>query len=184
MKEKKGAKGSGPVDNQMGLREFIAGVVRMAHAKFKKMPSLADRWDALFTEHIKKYANIGELEDEITEMMEWEEVEEVLETHAAMLRQAFLNYCVSPEEMRPGMDAAAQMMNMPEFMGFLTAANLLDKKLTVREARGIFVQVNLDDDLYVQEDSNNSSSVRTALAGVGAASLLWLLLLLLPVHCV
>lgn len=51
-------------------------------------------------------------------------------------------------------------MNMGEFMQFLTTAKLLDKALTVREARGIFVQVNLDDDLFVQEDSNNSSSVR------------------------
>jgi hypothetical protein len=160
LKEMKGATGSEPVDNQMGLREFIAGLVRIAHARFKKMPSLADRWEAFMRQHVKKYADIGDLEDEITAMLQWKEVESVLNTHADMLKQAFLNFCVSEAEMAPGMDAQAQMMNMAEWMGFLTEAKLLDKQLTVREARGIFVQVNLDDDLFVQEDSNNSSSVR------------------------
>ena len=36
--------------------------------------------------------------------------------------------------------------------------DLIDKQLTVREARQIFVHVNLDDELYEQEDSNNSAS--------------------------
>ena len=65
---------------------------------------------------------------------------------------------MSENERGPGNDAAAEMMNMTEFMTFLQEAGMLDKELTVREARGIFVQVNLDDDLYVQEDSANSSS--------------------------
>ena len=171
LKELKGATGSDPVDNQMGLREFVAGMVRMAHAKFKKMPSLADRWDAYMTQHVKKYADIGSLEDEITAMMQWKEVESVLNTHAEMLKQTFLNFCVSENELAPGMDALAQMMNMSEWMGFLTEAKLLDKQLTVREARSIFVQVNLDDDLFVQEDSNNSSSVRWMSLPHGAAQL-------------
>jgi len=133
-------------------------MIRMANAKFKKLPSLADRWEAFFTHHVKKHANVGDLEDNISLMMEWPQVENVLLQHEETLRQAFLNYCVSPEEMKPGMEAMGEMMNMSEFMSFLTAAGLLDKALTVREARGIFVQVNLDDDLFVQEDSNNSSS--------------------------
>ena len=163
LKEMKGATGSDPIDNQMGLLEFIAGLIRIAHAKFKKVPSLADRWDALMSQHIKKYADIGNLEDDISVMLQWQEMQSVLSSHAQMLQQAFLNYCVSPEELAPGMDAQAHLMNMKEWMSFLTDAKLLDKQLTVREARGIFVQVNLDDDLFVQEDANNSSSVRWAI---------------------
>ena len=34
-------------------------------------------------------------------------------------------------------------MDMTEYMKFLQAAELLDQSLTVREARAIFVQVNL-----------------------------------------
>ena len=40
-------------------------------------------------------------------------------------------------------DPTANTMDMPEYMKFLQAAELLDQSLTVREARAIFVQVNL-----------------------------------------
>ncbi len=156
----KGARGSDPVDNKMGLKEFVAGMIRMAHAKFKKLPSLADRWDAFMSQHVKKHGHVVSLEDDISTVLQSEEVKGVLNTHADMLAQAFLNFCVSEEDFAPGMDAQAHLMKMSEWMRFVTAAKLLDDKLTVREARVIFVQVNMDDDLFVQEDTNNSSSVR------------------------
>ena len=158
LKAQKGAKGDAPVDNQMGLKEFVAGMMRLCHAKFKRLPSLADRWAAFFNEHVKKYADIGDLTDEISQLLDWPETQAAIGANEELITQAFLNFCVSENERGPGNDAAAEMMNMTEFMTFLTEAGMLDKELTVREARGIFVQVNLDDDLYVQEDSANSSS--------------------------
>ena len=49
-------------------------------------------------------------------------------------------------------------MDMPEFMKFLTEMGVLGKELTNREARGIFVKVNLDDDLFVQDDADEGNS--------------------------
>lgn len=52
----------------------------------------------------------------------------------------------------------AGTMNMQEFISMLAHANLIDNKLTNREAREIFVQVNLDDELFEQEDEENNAS--------------------------
>lgn len=38
-------------------------------------------------------------------MMQWDEVVNALAGHNDVLSQAFMNYCVSPEEMKPGMEA-------------------------------------------------------------------------------
>ena len=40
------------------------------------------------------------------------------------------------------------------WLQFVTDAGLQNKRLTNREARSIFVQVNLDDDLFVQDDAD------------------------------
>ena len=59
LKEQKGARGSGKIDRDMGQAEFVAGLCRLAHAKFKKIPSLATRLELLFSEHIKLHASFG-----------------------------------------------------------------------------------------------------------------------------
>lgn len=46
-----------------------------------------------------------------------------------------------------------------EWIAFLNMYGLLNAKLTMREARTIFVQTNLDDELYVQEDGNDASMI-------------------------
>ena len=160
LKAVKGAKGSGAVDNQMEVKEFVAGLIRLAHAKFKKLPSLADRWDAFLQDHVQAFADMGNMTDEISEMLSWPEVVAVIGDPAVanLLAQSFLNFCVSGASASSKNDPTANTMDMPEYMKFLQAAELLDQSLTVREARAIFVQVNLDDDMYVQEDSANNSS--------------------------
>ena len=96
LKAVKGAKGSGAVDNQMEVKEFVAGLIRLAHAKFKKLPSLADRWDAFLQDHVQAFADMGNMTDEISEMLSWPEVVAVIGDPAVanLLAQSFLNSCV------------------------------------------------------------------------------------------
>ena len=145
LKAVKGAKGSGAVDNQMEVKEFVAGLIRLAHAKFKKLPSLADRWDAFLQDHVQAFADMGNMTDEISEMLSWPEVVAVIGDPAVanLLAQSFLNFCVSGASASSKNDPTANTMDMTEYMKFLQAAELLDQSLTVREARAIFVQVNL-----------------------------------------
>eukprot|EP01052_Picozoa_sp_SAG31_P038677 SAG31_NODE_5214_length_2671_cov_1.306376_5_plen_103_part_00 len=50
-------------------------------------------------------------------------------------------------------------MVLQEWIGFCNDCNLISPAFTMRECRGIFVRVNLDDDLYIQEDEDNSADV-------------------------
>ena len=55
--------------------------------------------------------------------------------------------------------AAAEMATINEtaFQDFLRDHNLLSREFTAKDVRKIFVRVNLDDELHVQEDKNDSS---------------------------
>lgn len=139
----------------------MAGLCRLAHAKFKKEPSLLRRLERLFSEHIKLYASFGVMDDDIARALESDEdLQDVLAMVEEDLRRVFKKFSVGEEDRKAG-DAAATTagtMNMNEFIGMLSSANLIDNKLTNREAREIFVQVNLDDELFEQEDEENNAS--------------------------
>ena len=50
-------------------------------------------------------------------------------------------------------------MVLLEWIAFCTDCELISPAFTMREARGIFVRVNLDDDLYIQDDEDNNADV-------------------------
>ena len=77
------------------------------------------------------------------------------ELYSCTFETVFEAYCVSEDEKGQGGPAT---MDMPEYMKFLTEMGVLGKELTNREARGIFVKVNLDDDLFVQDDADEGNS--------------------------
>ena len=56
-------------------------------------------------------------------------------------------------------DKALQVtINLTEWLEFLELHKLIGGELTIREAQYVFVQVNLDDELYVQQEAGNTSS--------------------------
>lgn len=72
LRAQKGARGTDPIDNKMGLREFVCANVRLAHAKHRMgvvpsaeegaaqktlIPSLADRWERYWAENVQKYVS-------------------------------------------------------------------------------------------------------------------------------
>lgn len=101
-------------------------------------------------------ANVANAEDALTELLDSHEGNKLIGKWTPTLEIVFHSYCTSSDEKDD--DLAALTMDMEEWICFLTEAGFLGPKLTMREARGIFVQVNLDDDMYVQEDAANNSS--------------------------
>ena len=152
MKEKAGEMPA--TDNEMELKEFVCANLRLAHAKYRELPSLADRWEKMLEENIKPFAQIGDLEDEVTLLLESKHGREFIAHYLPVFETLFTVYSQGENER----DDQGGTMNMGEFMKFLTDAGLLGDALTQREARGIFVQVNLDDDLYVQDDADQGNS--------------------------
>ena len=145
--EKKQKAGKGGPDHDLEIHEFAAATIRCAHARYRDA-SLAARYERLIEENLKKHANF-EIEDDLTRMFAEEDIQEVFNKHERGVRRVFNKVA--------GMDqsafTAAEMgtVNMKEWIGFLQDAGLMiPGKLTNREARGIFVQVNLDDELFVQ----------------------------------
>eukprot|EP01048_Picozoa_sp_COSAG05_P005027 COSAG05_NODE_289_length_12065_cov_9.271519_4_plen_655_part_00 len=139
LKDKAGARGDGAIDNEMELKEFVCANVRLAHAKYRELPSLADRWEKLLADNIKPFANLGDVEDEVTILLESRSGRAWIGKWLSLFEIIFGAYCMSDSEVGSG--TSKQTMDMKEFLGFLADAGLLGKALTNREARGIFVQV-------------------------------------------
>ena len=158
----------------MGLREFVCGNMRLAHAKYAHAStSLYQQWQSLLTINIKPLAKVGDVHDEICEFLEshlgrdwaieWDSTFEFL----------FARFCLSAEERRVSSKQQAgctesRTMSLPEFVLCLKELDLLGSHLTIKECRQIFVQVNLDDDLFVQEDAVCSAH-RPAVRGLISA---------------
>ena len=115
---------------------------------------MAERWEKLLSENIKQHAQLADLEDEITLFLESGEGQGFVASWLETFERCFYVYC------RGAGDRGTEVntMDMEEYFGFLKDAGLIRKEFTVREARTIFVQVNLDDDLYVQDDVNEGNS--------------------------
>ena len=90
----------------------------------------------LFSEHIKVHASFGVLDDAIAKALETDDdLIGALEQKETVLRALFKKFSVGEEDKR-NMDATtAGTMNMAEFINMLNVANLIDNKLTQREAR-------------------------------------------------
>jgi hypothetical protein len=157
LKKLVGATGSEPVDNEMQLKEFVCGNLRLAHAKYRQMPSLADRWEKFMEDNVRQFADFGELEDDVTRFLEAEAGRRWQADTNDDVEQVFAAFCVGEGDDDIDAGLTAQTMDITEFCQFLHEAQLLGDKLTVREARAIFVQVNLDDDLFVQEDADQGN---------------------------
>ena len=53
------------VDQEMSLVEFACGNLRLAHAKYKDVPSLYEKWRMFLSENVKPFAICGDVADEV-----------------------------------------------------------------------------------------------------------------------
>ena len=104
--------------------------------------------------NLKTYAMAGALDDTFTERMAEPASQLVLQEHRDKNVTIFNAACASDTTI--GSDDN-DTMSLQEWLALCKATQLITADFTIREARQMFVQVNLDDELYVQEDEQNSA---------------------------
>ena len=150
-------------DNQMEIKEFVAGIIRLAQAVFPTMISISARVEKLIEDHIRpQCTKVLAQKDEISELLEITEVQEGIAEVGKVLYDVFTAYAeadmsgpkkpVAAEQHGFGtpeepVEETEETINEKEFLIMLADGNLIDNKLTKREVRQIFLKVNLDDDI-------------------------------------
>ena len=139
-------------DNQMEIKEYVAGIIRLAQAVFPTMSSLAGKVSKLIEKHIRpQCTKVLQQKDEISELLELPDVRETLNECRQVLYDVFLAYAQADQGKGPkkAMEEPEEdeTINEKEFNKMLQDGGMIDKKLTKREVRQIFLKVNLDDDI-------------------------------------
>ena len=172
-------KGKGlKADAAMEEMEFVAALVRLGYAKFFHV-SLATALEDLFQHCLLKNRCFEAVDDDIAMKLAnpSQQLQNILDKHHFALLEAFCSAAAltdgdaapaggAADEGKKGkkgkgkgkgkgkkqIAAAADgqtTINLEEWLRFLEKHKLLGAQLTVREARMIFVQANLDDELYL-----------------------------------
>jgi hypothetical protein len=190
------------VNEDMDLRGFIAAIVRLADTSFAHLPSLAESTQRFLEDHLRPYAlalhvaekdtlSIQLLSDVVQSMLAGAGAGHV-RVRETVLKPLFMKYAATddssggqkPKKGKKGnedsssrADREMPTMSQSEFMQLLTDGkliDLLDKRLTGRECKALFVRVNLDDDLGTKtttdQDGNLWVEEQESTAGVGIAS--------------
>lgn len=142
-------------DNELVVHEFAAAIIRLAHARYRQFPSIEERLKTVINDNIKKYAMAGAVDDSFATRLEEPEPAMVLQEYRPKVQKIFSKFSASDTTV--GSTDASGTMNMTEWLNLCERCGLITPSFTVREARQMFVQVNLDDELYLQEDSENNA---------------------------
>jgi hypothetical protein len=117
-------KKAGP-DHELDVTEFVAATIRCAHLKYRQLPAIADRYAKLLTECIKANS-VFELEDDLSAAVESPQLsgpEGVMILAEGKLRRLFEKWCAADATAFTA--AENSTMNLPEWMMFLKACNLV-----------------------------------------------------------
>jgi hypothetical protein len=134
-------------DNKMEEKEFIAGIVRLAHARYSHTyPSLRERVRQLLEVSVKPNAIEHNREDAIHDAIQTPAMQTLFASmEEVVLRPVFEYYCAGGVGKGEAKGKGATM-SLKEFMLLLENGGLIDHSMTKREAKMIFVHVNMDDD--------------------------------------
>ena len=154
-KQRKGAPKVENKDNELVVHEFGAAMIRVAHARYRSHPSLAGRLKLIIEENLKKFAMGDAVDDNFIYKLKEPEVEQLVDTYRERMMKVFQRFSATDTRVNSG--NASGTMNMAEWLSMCESSGIISPEFTVREARMIFVQVNLDDELYLQEDDENNA---------------------------
>jgi hypothetical protein len=173
-KKKEGA-GKGGTDLDIELREFLVAMVRLGTIVFCREPSLAASTKRLIEEHLRPFALLSEGADAISEALGSTDVQELLNTvRGGVLIPLFERYAAGDSHGMNKKKEGKLTMSQAEFMQFLTDGNLIDKKLTGRECKALFIRVNLDDELgqATNIDADGNIFVEEGESGVASSAVM------------
>lgn len=142
----------------MHQHQFCAGLVRLAAAKWPSMPSNAARLDRLCVEHLHDmvYKELQLVSDDFSDQIGSALFKAVLRKHEEKMSIIFNYYAGADNSLAA--QTAGNTMNIKETGEMCEDAGFFDDVFGVRDLVAAFVKVNIDDELYVQEDEDNTAS--------------------------
>jgi hypothetical protein len=146
--------GSGKLERALGMYEFVGAVLRLADRRYSELlaQGLAGKLKAFYDEVLD---HLHGLVDNADSLPLARPVRVVLTHHEKHLKQLFDCFKkgdkASGDVQRAGR-ADGRTMSVDEFETFCAAASICPDMLPYSDPRTIFVALNLDDDLYEQED--------------------------------
>ena len=149
-----------PLDSKhMAVPEFVAGLVRLAAQIYPFEPSITGRVALLFKEHIDNNACCSTEGDAVSEVLQCKEIVEVFQQPE---RAEELQVKFDELKMQDNTDNHDELqcnnINMDAYMDFLLSCGLIGKDFTAKDARRIFVKVNIDDELFQNAQENKFDS--------------------------
>ena len=151
-------KASAKASSLMHQHQFCAGLVRLAAAKYATTPSNAERLDRLCTEYLHDmvYKELQLVRDDFSDQIGSAVFKSVLRKHEEKMSVIFNYYAGADVSLAA--QTAGNTMNIKETGEMCEDAGFFDDVFGVRNLVAAFVKVNIDDELYVQEDEDNTAS--------------------------
>jgi len=151
----------GKGSNSMTQPQFVGAVLRLASTRYSDQGEvpIGAKLSRLCSEHLREHVfdELRLVSDDFSEKMESPLMAAVLAKHELKLRQSFAAYAEADTTNTAARHSTATM-NVFECHQMCEEIGIYDGSFSVRDMLCAFVRVNIDDDLYVQAEADNTSS--------------------------
>jgi len=143
----------------MKQHQFVAALVRLAAQHFPATP-IGEALDRLIetrlVDHVRSDLRLES--DDFSEIMQSRLMQTVLRKHRRPLLRSFDYYAGVDQSMGNNTVLSLGTINLREMRELCADLNLLDARFGMRDMLSAFVRVNIDDELFEQEEEGNMAS--------------------------
>lgn len=141
---------SGKATSTMSQYNFMGALVRLANVKYRNLPTLESRFDAMCTERLAPhvYDELNLLGDTISKLMLLPPMTAVWEKSRASVEKVFRFYAARDMSLESRFQTTT--MNMRELNEMCEDAKVGGLHLPVRDTLLAFARVNIEDEIYQQ----------------------------------
>ena len=149
--------------NLMDQPQFVQALIRLAAARQPGAAdglSIADKLSQMLGDYVEHHVlrEMQLIEDDFSPHMRTRAMGAVLERHRADLERVFFAYAAADQQSSAAAKRALTTMNVLECNELCEDIGIFDETFITRDLLSAFVMVNIDDDLYYQEQAENTSS--------------------------
>jgi hypothetical protein len=149
-----------PVSNLMVQHQFVAGVVRIAYMRYPVLGTLPLRvryfCEHFLEGHVRQELDL--LNDPYTRIMKLQPMLAAFRIHQPAVERIFVYYATLDSSLGANSDAQKQTINLRELAMLCEDCEMYDSKFGPRQMFNAFARVNIEDDLYEQDDKRNTST--------------------------
>jgi len=141
----------------MSQAQFVQALIRLASAAYTSMP-IGDKLSRLVSEQVTDHVltDLALIEDAFNARMRNRVMCAVLDRYGAGLHSVFDAYAAADQTSSAAARLALTTMNVMECHEMLEDVCLFDDAFSIREMLAAFVKVNIDDNLYYQEEGSTN----------------------------